>query len=108
MKGWRGKIDIDQCMHFLLFLSATILGIFSLASCAGMLGRDMDAILILEMEKNCNKVEVKRDYQGTVYVITYTGKTSKDKCPVAAIRAWKNDTLIEEKEVGICGCREGK
>ncbi len=74
-------------------------------SCAGMFRSDIEKRLISEMEGNCTKVEVKMDYEGEVYVISYTGKVSEDKCPVASIKAWKNGALIEEKEVRICRCR---
>src|SRR6266498_2965179 len=93
---------------YLILLLAIFLMISVLISCAGVFRRDIDTRLISEMEGNCNKVEIKRDYEGGVYVITYTGRISKDKCPTALIRAWKNGGLIKEKEVEVCGCREGK
>jgi hypothetical protein len=91
-----------------LKLSLTIFFVVSACiSCAGLFRSDIETRLIAEMEGNCKKVEIKMDYEGGVYVITYTGKVSKDKCPIALIQAWKNGALIKEKEALICRCREG-
>ena len=91
-----------QKVLFLLFV------ILSCVSCAGLQKGDIETKLISEMEGNCKKVEIKRDYDQSVYVIEYTGKMSKERCPVALIRAWKDGKLIQEKEVDICGCREDR
>lgn len=77
-------------------------------SCAGLQKSGIETKLIAEMEKNCTRVTVKMDYDQGVYVIAYTGQVSKDMCPIAIIRGWKGEKLIKEKEVEICGCREGK
>jgi len=75
-------------------------------ACARLQKRDIEASLISEMEKNCKKVEIKMDYDQKVYVITYTGKVSKDRCPIALIHGWKDDRIIGKKEVDICGCKD--
>jgi hypothetical protein len=64
--------------------------------------------MISEMEGNCHKVEIKRNFDQAVYVMEYTGKMSKERCPIALLRTWKDDKLTQEKEVDICGCREKK
>lgn len=87
----------------LIFLAA-----FVCASCAGFHRPEIESQLVAEMEGDCKKVEIKRDYQQTVYVIAYTGKVSKDKCPLALIQGWKDGKVIREKEVEICGCRDGR
>jgi len=51
---------------------------------------------------------IKLDYDKGVYVTTYTGKVSKDGCPIALLQGWKDERLIKEKELEICGCREAK
>ncbi len=83
----------------LLFIAVTFM------ACGGLEKRNVDAELIAEMERNCKKVEIKKDYDQAVYVIAYTGKISKERCPLALIRGWKGDRLIEEKQVEICGCK---
>lgn len=75
-------------------------------ACARFHKHDIEANLISEMEKNCKKVEIKMDYDQGVYIITYTGKVSKSRCPIALIRGWKDGGIIEEKEVDICGCKD--
>lgn len=75
-------------------------------ACARLSKHDIDANLISEMEKNCKKVEIKRDYDQRIYIITYTGRVSKDRCPIALIQGWKDGGMIEKKEVEICGCRD--
>ncbi len=74
-------------------------------SCAGIFRSDVEKRLISEMESNCKKVEIKMDHNGEVYVISYMGKISKNKCPLASIRAWKDSELIKKKEVEICRWR---
>jgi hypothetical protein len=69
---------------------------------------DIETKLIAELEEDCKRVEIKMDYDQGVYVIAYTGQVSKGRCPLAMIRGWKDGRLIKEKEVEICGCREGK
>jgi hypothetical protein len=92
--------------HVLKFLLALLFIVVALTACARLQKHDIEADLISEMEKNCKKVEIKRDYDHEVYVITYTGKVSKDRCPMALIRGWKDSRIIKEKEVAICGCRD--
>jgi hypothetical protein len=58
------------------------------------------------MGKNCKKVEIKKDYAEGVYIITYTGRVSKGRCPIALIRGWEDGGIIEKKEVEICGCKD--
>ena len=48
------------------------------------------------------------DYDKGVYVMTYTGEVSKDGCPVALLQGWKDERLIKEKKLEICGCKEVK
>ncbi len=74
-------------------------------ACARFQKHDIAAELVSEMERNCKKVEVKGDYDRGVYVITYTGKLSKGRCPIAVIRGWEEDRTIENREVEICGCK---
>jgi hypothetical protein len=74
-------------------------------ACGRLQKHDIEADLISEMERNCTKVEIKRDFDQVVYVIAYTGKVSKGRCPVALIQGWKDDKIIKKKEVEICGCR---
>ena len=64
--------------------------------------------MVSEMTGNCKKVEIKMDYDGGVYVMTYTGKVSKNGCPVALLRGWKDGSTIKEKELEICGCKEAE
>jgi hypothetical protein len=75
-------------------------------ACARLQRHDIEANLISEMEKNCKNVEIKMDYDQGVYVITYTGKASKDRCPIALIQGWKDGGIIEKKEVEICRCKD--
>ena len=77
-------------------------------SCAGSRKPDLEAQLISEMEGDCKKVEIKRDHEQAVYVIAYTGRISKDRCPLALIQGWKDGKIIREKEAEICGCKDGK
>lgn len=58
---------------------------------------NIESELISEMEENCKRVEVKMDYDGVVYVIEYTGKLAKSRCPSALI------TGLEGRQYG----REG-
>ena len=88
------------------FPLALLLLVFSCIACAHLRKRDIGPNLISEMEKDCRKVMIKMDYDEGVYVITNTGKISKDKCPIALIQGWKDDRIIEQKEVDICGCRD--
>jgi hypothetical protein len=90
----------------LKFLFALLLTVLTCIACASLRKHDIEADLISEMEKNCKKVEVKMDYDQRVYVITYTGKVSKDRCPIALVQGWKDGKIIEKKEVEICGCKD--
>ena len=92
--------------HALKFQFAFLFIVLTCIACASLRKHDIEANLISEMEKNCKKVEVKMDYDQGVYVITYTGKVSKDRCPMALIQGWKDGGTIEKKEVEICGCRD--
>ncbi len=69
----------------LKFLFALLLTVLTCIACASLRKRDVESNRISEMEKNCKKVEIKMDYDQKVYVITYTGKVSKDRCPIALI-----------------------
>ncbi len=89
-----------KLLFTLLFVAVTCL------ACARLEKHDVDAGLISEMEKNCKKVEIKKGYDQAVYVIAYTGKVSKAGCPLALIRGWKNDRIIEERQVEICRCKD--
>ena len=88
----------------LLFSSLLLASVF--ASCGIWQKRDIEGRLISEMAENCKKVAIKMDYDKGVYVITYTGRVSKDGCPVALLQGWKDERLIKEKELEICGCKE--
>jgi hypothetical protein len=87
---------------------AVFLAALACLSCAGLGKSVIEAQLIAEMEGDCKKVEIKRDYQQTVYVIAYTGRMSRDRCPLALMQEWEDGRMIREKEVEICGCRDGK
>jgi hypothetical protein len=90
----------------LKFIFALLFIVSACIACARLQKHDIEANLISEMEKNCKKVEVKMDYDQRVYVITYTGKVSKDRCPIALVQGWKDGKIIEKKEVEICGCKD--
>ena len=65
------------------------------ASCGIWQKRDIEGRLISEMAENCKRVVIEMDYDNGVYVITYTGKVSKDGCPVALLQGWKDEKLIK-------------
>jgi len=88
-------------VFFVIFFAA-----LACLSCAGLGKSVIEAQLISEMEGDCKKVEIKRDYKQTVYVIAYAGKISKDRCPLALIQGWEDGKISREKEVEICGCRD--
>ena len=88
------------------FLFALLFIVTAFIACVRLQKHNIEADLVSEMEKNCKKVEIKRDYDQGVYVITYTGKVSKDRCPIALIQGWKDGGIIEKKEVEICGCKD--
>lgn len=88
------------------FLIALLFILLACIACARLQKRDIEADLISEMGKNCRKVEIKKDYAHGVYTITYTGKVSKGRCPIALIRGWEDGRVIENKEVEICGCKD--
>ena len=90
------------------FIFSSFLITSVLSSCATWQKKDIEGRLISEMAGNCKKVQIKRDYAQEVYVIMYTGKVSKDGCPVALLQGWKSERLIKEKELEICGCKEAK
>ncbi len=90
-------------MKFLLSLLFIVL---TGVSCARLQKHDIEADLIAEMEKNCKKVEIKKDYAQGVFIITYTGKVSKGRCPIALIRGWEDGGISEKREVEICGCKD--
>jgi len=94
-----------KCLKFICYFFL-ITAVF--ASCAIWQKRDIEGRLISEMAGDCKKVVIKMDYDDGVYAITYTGKVSKDGCPVAFLQGWKDERLIKEKELEICGCREAK
>ncbi len=93
-------------IHALKFLFALIFMAATCVACARLQKRDIAADLVSEMEKNCKEVEIKRDFDQGVYVIRYTGKVSKDRCPIALIQGWKDGLTIINKEVAICGCKD--
>ena len=88
------------------FLLALLFIVLTGVTCARLQRNDIEADLIAEMEKNCKKVEIKKDYAEGVYIITYTGRVSKGRCPIALIRGWEDGGIIEKKEVEICGCKD--
>jgi hypothetical protein len=109
MRGWVGgrsglagpnERDVVKFLFALLFI------LMAFSACGRLHKHDIEASLVSEMERNCRQVEIKRDYDHGVYVITYTGKISKGRCPVALIRGWEEGRTIENKEVEICGCRD--
>ena len=92
-------------MHALKFLFTILFIAVTCLACARLEKHDVDAGLISEMEKNCKKVEIKKDYDQALFVIAYAGKVSKAGCPLALIRGWKDGQIIEERHVEICGCK---
>jgi len=90
------------------FIFSFLLITLVFASCATWQKKDIEGALVSEMAGNCKKVQIKRDHDQEVYVIMYTGKVSKDGCPVALLQGWKDEKQIKEKELEICGCRESK
>jgi len=94
-----------KCIKF-IFSSLLISSLFT--SCGIWQKRDIEGGLISEMAEDCKRVVIKRDYDKEVYIIKYTGKVSKDGCPVALLQGWKDERLIKEKELEICGCKEAK
>jgi hypothetical protein len=90
----------------LKFLLALLFTVLTCIACASLRKSDVESKLISEMGKNCKKVEIKMDYDQKVYVITYTGKVSKEGCPKALIQGWKDGGIIEKKEVEICECKD--
>lgn len=94
-----------RCLKF-VFSSILITSVF--ASCVSWQKKDIEGKLIFEMAENCKKVVIKMDYNKGVYVITYTGEVSKDGCPVALLQGWKDERLIKEKKLEICGCKDAK
>jgi len=93
-------------MRAVKFLFAILLIVLTCGACASLRKHDVESSLIAEMGQDCKKVEIKMDHDQGVYVITYTGKVSKDRCPIALIRGWKDGGIIEEKEVEICDCKD--
>ena len=89
-----------------IFSSLLITTVF--AACGIWQKRDIEDRLISEMTNNCKRVVSKMDYDGEVYVITYTGEVSKNGCPVALLKGWKAERLIKEKKLEICGCKEAQ
>jgi len=109
-KATRSQLVCRECRTG---LKCTIIFSFFLitsafASCETWQKRDIEGRLISEMAGDCKKVQIKRDYAQEVYVIMYTGKVSRDGCPVALLQGWKGERLIKEKELEICGCKEAK
>ena len=94
--------DKQIIFHFFLLITLTCV------SCAGLSKSDIIPKMISEMEHDCRKVEIKRDYGQDIYVMEYTGKMSRERSPIALVRTWREGKLIEEKEVSVCGCKDGK
>lgn len=88
------------------FFLALLLIVSACSACVSSRKHDIDANLISGMEKNCRNVEIKMDYDQGVYIIAYTGKVSKDRCPIALIQGWKDGGIIKKKEIEICGCKD--
>jgi hypothetical protein len=95
-------------LRYMKFIFSSLLITSVFASCGIWQKSDIEGRLISEMAEDCKKVVVKRDYDKGVYVIRYTGEVSKDGCPVALLQEWKNERLIKEKKMEICGCKEDK
>jgi len=104
MNRWRGKSHMGLKCIKIIFSSLLITLVF--AGCGLWQKRDIEDRLISEMTNNCKKVVIKMDYDKGVYVMTYTGEVSKDGCPVALLQGWKDERLIKEKKLEICGCKE--
>ncbi len=88
------------------FLSVAIIVCLGCVSCASSQKRDIDSELIAAMAVQCKTVEIKVNETREVYIIDPTGKLSSNGCPIALIRGWRDGTMIEEKEVEVCECRE--
>ena len=101
--GWlRYGCEMNPLKFLLTLLSIAVICI----ACGRLQKHDVDTVLISEMEKNCKKVEIKKDYDQALFVLAYTGKVSKAGCPLALIRGWKDGKIIEERQVEICGCKD--
>ena len=107
-KPHRWRRESRMALRYMKFIFSSLLITSVLVSCGIWQKRDIEGRLISEMTGNCKKVVVKMDYDQGVYVITYTGEVSKDGCPVALLQGWKDERLIKEKKLEICGCKEAK
>lgn len=75
-------------------------------SCASTQRRDIESDLIAAMTEKCKSVEIKADGDREVYVIDPASKLTENGCPIALIRGWKDGSLIKEKEVEVCACKD--
>ena len=94
-----------KCIKFIV---SSLLITSVIAACGIWQKRDIEGRLLSEMTENCKRVMSKMDYDKGMYVMTYTGEVSKDGCPVALFQEWKDERLIKEKKLEICGCKEAK
>lgn len=81
---------------------------FACISCATTQKQDIEGKLISAFAVNCKTVELKVDGNRDIYMITPTGRVDRNGCPIALIMGWREGTIIKEKEVEVCECREEK
>lgn len=89
-----------------------VLGIFTVMAvivggCATTQKQDIESKLISAFAVNCKTVELKVEDHDT-YMITPTGRVDGNGCPIALIMGWREGTIIKEKEMEVCECREKK
>jgi len=78
------------------------------AGCAGTEKRDIETQLIDAFREEGKTVEVKNERDREVGVIDPTRRFSERGCPLARIRKWKDDVKVEDREVEVCGDRDGR
>jgi hypothetical protein len=87
----------------ILIVTAAMIG-----GCATTQTQDIESKLISAFIMNCKTVELKVDGNRDIYMITPTGRADANGCPIALIMGWREGTVIKEKEVEVCECREQK
>jgi len=90
----------------LLILGALLIVAVIVGGCATTRKQDIESKLISAFAVNCKTVELKVDEDRDTYMITPTGRVDSNGCPIALIMGWREGTIIKEKEVEVCECRE--
>lgn len=92
----------------LLILGALLIMAVMIGGCASTQKQDIESKLISAFAANCKTVELKVDGDHDIYMITPTGRVDANGCPITLIMGWREGTIIKEKEVEVCECREEK